>query len=298
MGASAEGVERKVTADGFPATLTMPAGIDAAPAVLIIAGSGPTDRDGNNPLGGKASYLAKLAAALADRGVASLRYDKRGAIGGPPAGDESAVTFGTFVDDADTVLDWLQTRPELRSLMLMGHSEGGLVALELASARASVDGVVLLATPGRPPADTLRDQIESMPEPLHGQALEISAALEAGQAVDDVPAALLPLFRPSVQPFVRSLFALDPAGRLRQLRKPVLVVGGGKDLQVRRADFDALISARPDVASAWYPHMNHVLVDVAGGMEANIAAYSDPEAELAAGLADTIADFIKDSARR
>jgi pimeloyl-ACP methyl ester carboxylesterase len=294
----AAAAEREVSANGLPATLLVPDTGEPAAFALFIAGSGPTDRNGNSRLGINAGYLGKLAAALADAGFASLRYDKRGIPGSLPVPDESALTFQTFVDDAGRALDWLRGEAAGRPLVLIGHSEGGLIALELAASRPELARIVLLATPGRPAAETLRDQLGRLDEPLRGQALAILGRVAVGEEVADVPPALLALFRPSVQPFLHGLFALDPAGRLKAFGRPALVVGGGRDLQVVRADFDALAAAGPNVEPLWIETMNHVLASVPDAdPRANLATYSDPAARLAPGLAEAIAAFLKDGAR-
>lgn len=295
--ALADGPSREnVSAAGFPATLTVPAGGADAPAVLVIAGSGPTDRDGDSIVGVKAGYLALLADDLAASGIASLRYDKRGVAGSKPVAREDGLTIGSFIDDAADVFDWLAARPDAGPIVVIGHSEGGVIALELARRRPSIAGLVLVATPGRPLAETLRDQLAGYPELLRARSLEILAQLAAGKSVDDVPPPLLALFRPSVQPYLRSIFALAPARTLAELRLPVLVIGGGTDLQVPRADFDALSEARETVESRWFEHMNHILVDAEPDFAANIATYARPADALSAGLAGVISGFVRQTA--
>ncbi len=297
MACAAFAAGRSVDAGGFPATLHDPAG--AGPLVVMIAGSGPTDRDGNSAFGVTAASLRKLADALAARGIGSLRYDKRGVPGSAPAGNEADVTFSTYVDDLRSVAAWAAARSPGRPLVLLGHSEGGLVALEATRAAPdAVSGLVLLATPGRPLAEMLRDQLANLPPPGRGEALAILQELEAGRRVETVPAGLAGLFRPSVQPFVVSLLALRPAAALTEVDMPVLVVGGGTDIQVGRADFDALAGARADVASRWFESMNHVLADAPADRAANIATYGDPDVPLVGGLVDTIAGFVDGIAAR
>lgn len=283
---------RSVDAGGFPATLEDPSG--AGPLVVMVAGSGPTDRDGNSVLGVRAGYLRKLADALAERGIASLRYDKRGLQGSAPVGNEADVTFATYVEDLRTVIGWAAAGYSGRPLVLLGHSEGGLVAIEAAKAApGEISGLVLLATPGRPPGETLRDQLASLPQPERAEALAILTGLEAGRHVATVPPALAGLFRPSVQPFVISLLALRPAATLAALEIPALVIGGGTDIQVGRSDFEALAQARPDVESRWFEGMNHVLTDAPSDHAGQLATYADPDAALTAGLADAIAGIVR-----
>lgn len=283
---------QRVAAAGFPATLVEPSDPDA-PVLLFISGSGPSDRDGNSRLGVSASYLAKLAAELGEHGIGSLRFDKRGVPGSQPVEREADLTIATFVDDALAVLDWLESRFGARPIILVGHSEGGLVALDVARRRPEIAGLVLVATPGLPPADTLRAQLQTLEEPLRSQALAIEREIESGRQVETISEPLQPLFRPSVQPFLRSLFAMRPAGELAALRMPALVIGGGTDLQVGRADFDALSAARQDIGSRWFDSMNHVLVDAPADRSANLATYRDATLPLAHGLSDAIAEFAR-----
>lgn len=284
--------ESDVDAGGFPATLSA---TDArGPLVVMVAGSGPTDRDGNNVFGVRAAYLRKLASALAERDIASLRYDKRGLPGSVPVGDEAGVTFATFVDDLRSVIDWAAAGYPGRPLVLLGHSEGGMVAMEAAKATPdAIAGLVLLATPGRPPGETLRDQLAALPAPARAAALAILGELEAGRRVETVPPTLAGLFRPSVQPFMISMLALRPAETLAMVAIPALVVGGGTDIQVSRSDFDALAQSRPDVESRWFPTMNHVLTDAPADFAGNVATYADPYAALTSGLADAIAEIVR-----
>ncbi len=281
--------ERQAIAAGFPATLVEPDGDH--PVVLFIAGSGSTDRDGNSALGVQVSYLAKLSAGFAGRGLGSLRYDKRGVPGSRPVESEADVSIDTFADDATVVLDWLRRTFPTRPIVLLGHSEGGLVALSIAGKRSDIAGLVLIATPGLPAADTLRAQLAALEEPARSQAIAMLGEIEAGRTVDDVPATLRGLFRPSVQPFLRSLLAMRPAALLAALGMPALIVGGGTDLQVSRADFDSLVAARSDVRSRWFAEMNHVLVDAPADRPVNLAAYSDASRPLTEGLDEVIAGF-------
>jgi pimeloyl-ACP methyl ester carboxylesterase len=203
--------EQQVAAAGFPATLVEPSDPDAL-VLMLISGSGPTDRDGNSRLGVSASYLSKLATKLGEHGIGSLRFDKRGVPGSQPVEREANVTMATFADDAKAVLDWLERRSDQRPVILVGHSEGGLVALAVAGRRPEVAGLVLVATPGLPPADTLRAQLQTLEEPLRSQALAIEREIEDGREVETMPDPLLPLFRPSVQP---SCARFSPCARLK-----------------------------------------------------------------------------------
>jgi len=284
-----------VSVAGLSGTLRKPARVERPPVVLLVAGSGPTDRDGNQP-GRAPSELRQIAEGLAERGIASLRYDKRAIGRSPlPAGfREEDLVLDNFVDDAAVWLAWLDQRPDLGPKFVAGHSEGGLIAILLAK-RVPLGGIVLLATPGRRVGETTREQLSAagLPPPLLDEALTILAALERGERVANVSAPLMPLLRPSIQPFMRSLLALDPARELARLRVPVLVVQGGHDLQVSNADADALLHARPDAAAFRSPEMNHVLKVASADRSAQQQAYSDPAIPLAPGLVEAIVAFVR-----
>jgi pimeloyl-ACP methyl ester carboxylesterase len=289
-----DGIE--VTTAGLSGTLRKPANVERPPIVLLIAGSGPTDRNGNQG-GLQPNELRMIAEALAEHGIASLRYDKR-AVGRstvPASFREDGLTIDSFVDDAAAWLTLLERRGDLGPRFVAGHSEGGLIAILLAK-RAALDGIVLMAAPGRRLGEITREQLRAaaMSKPLLDEALATLAALERGESVPNVSPQLMPLLRPSVQPFMRSVLAIDPAGELARLRVPLLVVQGGHDLQVAEADAAALIRARPDAAVFRSAQMNHVLKLAPAERAGQQKAYSDPSIPLAPGLADAIIAFVRD----
>ena len=271
--------------------------------VLIVPGSGPTDRDGNNPLGVKASTYRLLAEGLAARGVATLRIDKRGMYASATAaGDANAVTIPDYVDDVNAWVALLRKQTGAPCVWVLGHSEGGLVALAAARQAPGLCGLILVSTPGRPMGEVLRGQLQANPAnaPLLDQALPAIDKLERGEHVDtkDMHPALLRLFHPAVQGFLISAFSYDPARLVADVSKPVLVLQGQSDLQVGEADARLLKQADPRAELALLPGVNHVLKLVPGDdRRANLAAYGDPSLPLAAGVVDTIARFLADAAQ-
>jgi pimeloyl-ACP methyl ester carboxylesterase len=243
-------------------TLCLPAGAGPFPAVLIIGGSGPTDRDGNNPLlPAPFDNLKRLAHALAARGLASLRYDKRG-VGAStfPGLSEETLRFDQLVDDALAWCEQLrQDRRLSREPVLLGHSEGALVA-SLAAARGGARAVVSVAGAGEKASALMRRQIQSvLPADLLGPALQALAAMEAGQAAADVPDDLVLLFRPTVQPYLISWFRHDPAEVLAMLDMPVLLVHGQADAQVPPEHALRLQERTPSAQLRLVPGMDHLL---------------------------------------
>jgi uncharacterized protein len=298
MAAAAPPRSNEVAAGSLSATLLTPADAVRPPVALIISGSGPTDRDGTG-IGVTAPYLRRLAEGLADHGIASLRYDKRGVGKSRPAAvPEQTLTIDRFVDDAAIWIDWLRRRSDLGPVVVIGHSEGGLIAMLLA-ARAQPGAVVLLCAPGRRFATILREQLgPALPSGLRDEALAILSVLERGERILKVSAELAPLFRPSVQPYLMSLMPIDPVDALAAVPAPVMIVSGGHDIQIGVADAEALARARPD-ARRWHGEdMNHVLASAPAGRAGNLALYADPDVTLVPGLVDAIAAFIGAAANR
>ena len=280
-------------------TLTDEAAVRRA-VVLILPGSGPTDRDGNSPLGILAAPYRLLAEGLAARGVATVRIDKRGMFGSAGAvPDANAVTIGDYVDDVRSWIGAIRERTGARCVWLLGHSEGGLVALAtVARSNADICGLVLVATPGRPPGDVLKAQLAGNPAnaPLLAAGNHAIDELAAGHRVDaaTLPASLQPLFPARVQGFLQSEFALDPVKLLGGLRTArVHIVQGARDLQVSVQDAHQLAEADPAATLLVLPDVNHVLKVVeTDGQAANAATYARSDLPLAPGVADAIARFV------
>jgi alpha-beta hydrolase superfamily lysophospholipase len=254
-------------------SLLLPPGRGPWPAALLVAGSGPTDRDGNTPLlPAPIDNLKRLAQALAGRGIASLRYDKRG-IGGSafPGLSEDALRFEHLVDDAVAWALRLRDDARVARVSLVGHSEGALIAA-LAAQDAGAQGVVSIAGAGSRASALMRRQIQAnLPADLAQPALAALDALERGEPADAVPDALVLLFRPSVQPYLISWFRHDPAQVLAELERPVLLVQGTADAQVDVAEARLLQAARPDARLKVVEGMDHLLAlhgDLAAGTDA------------------------------
>lgn len=269
-----------------------------APVVLIIAGSGPTDRDGNNPHGVTAAPYRLLADGLAAKGVSTVRIDKRGMFGSKGAvADPNAVTLSDYSADMHNWVDSIRSKTGAKCVWVLGHSEGGLVALEAARKPANICGLILVAAPGRKFGDILREQLEANPAnaPVLDDAMKAIDSLESGIRVDvsALHPALQRLFAPQVQGYLIDLMATDPATLAANVKLPMLIVQGGKDLQVGAADAKALSTANPAARVVNLPRMNHVLRDVDGDdREANIATYADPSVPLDPKLIDSIVGFI------
>lgn len=271
---------------------------DGEPLILIIPGSGPTDRDGNNPMGVTAASYRLLAEALGERRIGSVRIDKRGMFGSAGAiPDANDVTIAAYADDVHAWIASAKAATGVECVWVLGHSEGGLVALEAAQRPEGICGVILVASMGRKTGTILREQLQANPAnaPILDQALEAIDTLEAGGTVDvtGMHPALMSLFAPQVQGFLKDMMARDPAELASSIEVPMLVVSGAKDIHTPPADGKALAEAQPEAVYVEIADMNHVLKTVTGeGRAANLATYADPSKPVSPQLVEAISDFV------
>jgi pimeloyl-ACP methyl ester carboxylesterase len=287
---SARAEESKIRVGAIDAVLTTPTGVERPPIALLIAGSGSTDHDGNGPQI-KPATLKKLSEQLTARKIATLRYDKRGAGGWKPGfGRPEDFRFKDYVDDAAALVNYLRSSGKFSEVILVGHSEGGLVAI-LTARRVPVDRLVLLVTAARRQGDLLKAQLEKkqIPPDVLQPIVKAIDTIMSGQIVDPPPQGLA--IPPSMQPGIASAFTEDPIDPLKLIDRPTLIIGGGRDRQVARLDFAALSAASSLAKTLWLPDMNHVLVDVTDETD-DLAAYNQPERALDTVLIDSVANFI------
>lgn len=242
----------------LPGSLVIPAGEARSPVAVIVAGSGPTDRNGNGPLVQTGLYR-QLAAQLAERGIASLRYDKRGLAPGSERIRLDSLVVDDYVQDVRAAVDALRRDARFSSVVIIGHSEGAMHALLAANQGAPVAGVIMLAGVGRPLTALVRDQL----------ALQLDSATVVhvdsmfrrylrGDPVTDIPAIVRPLFVPQNRRFLASMAAYEPPAEVRRARVPLLIVSGGMDIQVTDLDARALRQVRSGNDSLDIRDANHV----------------------------------------
>ena len=264
-----------------------------SPLVLILAGSGPTDKDGNTIGVGQNNSLKMLAEGLADAGITSVRYDKRG-IGdnAPLLTKEEDITIDQYVNDAVRVLNTLQAEGTYSSIHIIGHSEGSLIGM-LAAQQTKVDSFVSLAGAGREADELLLEQLEGqLSTALKEEAIAILGSLKQGELVPNVSTDLQALFRPSVQPYMISWLQYNPAEIIASLDSKVMIIQGTTDIQINSADAEALKKGKQDASILYIDGMNHVLKEAPAERAANIATYTDPSLPLHEQLVPAIANFI------
>ena len=270
-----------------------------APLVLMIPGSGPTDRDGNSPMGMTAASLRLLAEGLASKGISTVRVDKRGMFGSKAAvADANAVTIGDYATDTHNWVAAIRKQTGASCVWVLGHSEGALVALAAAQKPERICGVISVSGAGRKLSEVMREQLRANPAnaPVLDAAMAALDALDRGQHVDTsgMHPALQHLFAPQVQDFLIDDFRYDPAKLAASLSVPLLIVQGERDMQVSTADARALAAAQPKAKLVLIPAMNHVLKDVGSDdRAANFATYSDSSLPVDPAVVDAIADFVK-----
>lgn len=278
--------------DLISGTLYQPVEVKKPNLVILIAGSGPTDRDGNQP-GGINNSLKFLAQGLAGNAQAVFSYDKR-IFGLYKKGElnEQAMRFSDMVTDAVAVVNHFKKTKKFGKIFIAGHSEGSLVGI-LASQQSKVDGFISIAGLASKASEAIKRQIAQNSPSLSTEANSIFDQLEQGNLVTDVPAALQNVFRESVQPYLISWIKYNPQDEIQKLKIPILILNGTNDLQVPQEEAIMLAEVKPEAKVVIIAEMNHVLKPITGSVMENIKSYSDPDQPISEDLISAIVDFVK-----
>jgi len=260
-----------------------------APLVLIIAGSGPTDRDGNSG-SLKNNSLKMLAQGLYDNNIASLRFDKRG-VAGSLSAYKSELRFEDYINDVEQWTKVLKNDSRFSSVIILGHSEGSLIGM-IAAQKGMVEKYISMAGPGVTMQATLRRQLADQPPYILSMSLPIIEELEKGKTVDSVPPLINALFRPSIQPYLISCFKYDPAIEITKVKCPILIIQGTTDIQIPVNEAEILASANSNSQLVIIEGMNHILKEAEAHRLLNLQTYGDPNLELKQGLIESITRFI------
>jgi len=293
----ATGVELTAPGPDAPLHGTLINAGKGSPVVLIVPGSGPTDRDGNNPYGVKAASYRMLAEALAAKSISSVRIDKRGMFASKGAiPDANKVSVAGYVDDIRAWIGSARTATGAKCVWLLGHSEGGLMVLAAADA-PGVCGVITVSAAGRPFDVLISEQLHANPANavIFDQADAALAKLKAGEHVDvtGMHPGLMGLFNPAVQDYLIDLIAHDPAALAAKVKVPMLIVQGLADVQVSEVDARALAAAQPKAKLVLLPGVNHVLKQIGNAPRAaNLASYGNADLPIDPGVVGAVADFV------
>ena len=257
---------------------------------LFICGSGPTDRNGNNPQMSNNS-IKFLAEDICSAGIPSVRYDKRGiAASAASSGREDDMRFSHYVEDARAWIDHLSK--DYKRIIIIGHSEGAQIGVLAAIDNPSVAAVVTIAGIGRKIDEVLKAQLAR--QSLLTMAEPYIDSLKNGVTIAEVPAILTSLFRPSVQPYFISWFATDPAAEIARLTVPVLIIQGDTDIQTSQEDAALLQKAQPQAKMVIIPNMNHVLKECSTTEQMpQIQTYMNPNLKNIPVLSQEVIGFVK-----
>jgi uncharacterized protein len=271
-------------------TLFMPKTGSNFPLVIIIAGSGPTDRNGNSNMGLQTNCYTKLADSLVMKGIACFRFDKRGvAESADSTMKEDDMSFDTYIADTKAWINYLKENYTFSKIIIAGHSEGSLVGMQSIE---NANAFISIAGPGESIDKTLKKQLKGKLGPLEPLVMKQMDSLKAGKKVTCTDKNLMSVLRPSVQPYMISWMKYDPAKTIASIKKPCLIVQGSKDLQVKSSDAQLLKKANPKAQMVLIKKMNHVLVDVDGADDENMITYSNPDLPLNATFVKTIVQFV------
>jgi pimeloyl-ACP methyl ester carboxylesterase len=258
--------------------------------VILIAGSGPTDRNGNQ-MGLANNSLKLLAEALANNGIAVYSYDKR-IFAQMASGklDEVSLSFDNFIDDAKAVIQFFKNQKKYHNITVAGHSEGALIGMVAANGNA--DAYISIAGAGRPIDEVLLEQIGKQAPFLKEEVKKNLETLKSGSTFELKNQMLASLFRASVQPYMISWIKYNPQTEIKKLQIPTLLINGDKDIQVSVQDAQLLQQAKPEAQLKIIPNMNHVFKEIKGDDAENKAAYTNPDLPVCMELSSIITTFI------
>jgi pimeloyl-ACP methyl ester carboxylesterase len=259
--------------------------------VLLIAGSGPTDRDGNQK-GLTNNSLKYVSEELAKNDIAVFSYDKRifaqmktGSV------NEATLTFDDFITDATSVLLFFKNQKKYNKIIIAGHSEGSLIGMIAANDKA--DAFISLAGAGRTIDAVLVDQIAKQAPYLKEEVQKNLDILKSGKTFELKNPMLASLFRASVQPYMISWIRYNPQVEIAKLKIPILIVNGTKDLQVAVSEAELLKKAKSEAELILIENMNHIFKEIKGDDTENMKSYSNADAPIITKLTSTITTFVK-----
>lgn len=262
------------------------------PLAIIIAGSGPTDRDGNQNFM-QSNALKKLATALGQNGIATFRYDKRIVKQIRKNNVDPNLMFDDFITDAISVLSFFRNDERFNSIYIIGHSQGSLVGM--LAANEGADGFISLAGAGKTIDKVIIDQVKKTAPMFTEDTKRVFSVLAEGKTTEDFPPALISIFNLNIQAFMSNWMSYDPAKEISKLDMPILLINGTKDLQVVEAEAELLKAANTNAQLEIIKDMNHILVPIAGDDLENSKSYNESYRTLSEELIEKIVTFIKEN---
>lgn len=272
-------------------TLLVPEEQGKMALAILIGGSGPTDRNGNQQMVVNNS-LRFLAEGLYENGIATFRYDKRIVKQMKKRTiDERNIRFEDFIDDAIAVVDYFKNDPRFSKIVIVGHSQGSLVGM--VAAQRGVDGFVSIAGTGQEIDDVIVDQLKNQAPGLADSARTAFDDLRANGVASNYSPGLASIFRKEIQPFILSWMQFDPKEELPKLQCPVLIINGDKDIQVQVSEADLLHQAKPEAEFKIISKMNHIFKEIEGNDLENSKSYNIYNLPVMPELIAVVSTFIK-----
>lgn len=271
-------------------TILRPATNERPPLVIMIQGSGPIDRNGNQSFM-KSDYFKKLAYALGEEGIASYRYDKRILRASQLGLREKDVRFDDFISDASSVITHFKKDSTFNKLIILGHSQGSLVGM--VAAKDSADAFISIAGAAQPIDSVITKQIELQVPGLKENVQNTFREIRSTGSSTNYNPVLETVFRPNLQPFLLSWMQYEPRKKIAELEIPVLIINGNKDLQIGEESAQELKEAKPDAELVIIEKMNHVLRKIEGSDLENSKSYNEPGNPIHPELVSTLVEYIK-----
>lgn len=271
-------------------TLLTPTAEENPDLVILVHGSGPVDRNGNQAFMKNDSFK-KLATELSAQGIATYRFDKRILQMDRLNIKEEEIRFDDFITDVVSTIDYFKQNGNYRNVVVVGHSQGSLVGM--AAAKDKADAFVSIAGAAHPIDSVIVEQIAGQMPGLQENAQRSFEEMRATGSSSNYNPMLEMIFRPSVQPFILSWMKYDPQENIKALDIPVLVINGSNDLQVKEEHAEKLQKARPGAELVILDKMNHVLREIEGDDLENSKSYNQPNLPLHPELVPVITHFIK-----
>lgn len=271
-------------------TLLTPTQNNTKTLAIIIAGSGPTNRDGNQNFL-KSNNLKKLAESLSNNGISTFRYDKRIVKQIRQNNVDKNIMFDDFVSDASDVITYFKNQKQYSKIYVIGHSQGSLVGMLAAKDKA--DGFISLAGAGQNIGDVIIEQIQKTAPQFLEDTKRVIAELKKGKTAKDFPPALTSLFNLDIQKFMINWIKYNPTEIIKTLNMPILIVNGTKDLQVTESEANLLKDANPKAELKIIKNMNHVLFEIEGDDLENTKSYNESSRAISNELVTSVSTFIK-----
>ncbi|TRX71535.1 alpha/beta hydrolase [Carboxylicivirga sp. M1479] len=284
----------ETTTGTLAGTLLVAKGKSPSHIIIIIPGSGPTDRNGNAGFTLHTNAYQILAHDLAAKGISSLRFDKRGIGQSHQAAiAEEQLRFDNFVDDVLAWISLVKQDNRFSEVYLCGHSQGALIGM-LAAQKTKVAAYISIAGAGFPIDEVLKKQLKpKLPDALYSEAESAIDSLKMGETVNKINPYLYSLFRPSVQPYMISWMHYHPCSEIQKLNIPILLIQGTTDLQVTVEDAENLSMAAPKAKLVLIDGMNHILKEAPAEQKANMATYTNGQLPVVPQLIDEIVLFVR-----